>query len=555
MLQWPAVRAAAVPLLILLSAITFGLGLGTPAVTDSDEAYYAEASREMVESGDYLTPRFNYRERFQKPVLYYWATSAAYLAFGVGEWTARAGSALAGLGLVLLTFAAGRRWLDERTGLLAGAIVATCVGTIFVARMALPDLPLAFFISAAVFATFVALFDRPARPSRWWAAAGAAAGLGFLTKGPVALVLPALAVAPPFVLERGWRRLRPRHLAIALAACAAIGLPWYGAMAAEHGSRYLEGFFLGDNLERFATTAYNPHRSVFFYVPIVAGGMLPWSPFFALALKPAAAAWRARRLSGHALRLACWASLPLLFFSVSVGKQPRYILPMLPPLGLGLAAWIRGATGRRGVAGEQAAVFRWLAGLSAALLVGLAALLWRAQPLLAHIEPARHAAGVVALALAGLAIAAIALSGSWRRAPIAIAAAGALVAVVMNQAVFAERGPYPVERMARAVLDARRAGEPVGPYRVFVRNLIFYTGVEQEDLFNESRLREFLDRPERVLCVLREEDVEALDRARPTPLRRLYRDAYFDPATAKLRALLSPDPRRELQRVVLVSNK
>lgn len=547
---------AAVLLLIVLSGLAFGFGLGTPAITDSDEAYYAEASREMVERGDYLTPRYNYRERFQKPILYYWTTAAAYHAFGVREWTARAGAALAGLGLVLLAFAAGRRWFDAGVGTLAGTILATSFGAVFMARMALPDLPLAFFISATIYTAFVALFDRPAHVARWWAACGAAAGLGFLTKGPLALALPALVVAPPFLLERGWRRLRARHLAIALAAFALLGLPWYAAMTAEHGGRYLSGFFLGDNLERFATTAYNPHRSPFFYLPIVLGGLLPWSPFLFLGLRPAAAAWRARRVSRHAVRLIGWSLLPLLFFSVSVGKQPRYILPMLPPLALALACWIRTAVhGRAGIPGDQPVAARWLSAACGALVLALAALLWRAQPLLPEVAPGRRAAGIAALAAAGLAVIVLAASRRWRLAPAAVALAGAAIAVVLNQAVLAERGPYPVQRMARAVLAERQAGEAVGPYRVFVRNLVFYTGVEQADLYNEARLRDFLDSPDRVLCVLRESDLRALEADRPGRFRRLQSISYFDPATAKIRALLRPDPERELQTVVLISNR
>lgn len=535
-------------LLILLSGLAFGLGLGTPAITDSDEAYYAEAGREMVEQGDYLTPRFNYRERFQKPVLYYWVTAAAYHVFGVREWPARAGSALAGLALVLLAFAAGRRWFDDRVGALAGAILATSFGAVFMARMALPDLPLAFLISATVYTAFVALSDRPAGPSRWWAACGAAAGLGFLTKGPIALALPALIVAPPFVLERGWRRLRVRHAAIALAAFALLGLPWYAAMTAEHGTRYLHGFFLGDNLERFATTAYNPHRSPFFYGPILLGGLLPWSPFLFLGLRPALAAWRARRVSRRAVRLLCWSLLPLLFFSVSVGKQPRYILPMLLPIAVALAHWIRSAAGARGLVPEQPVLGRGLSAACGVLVLALAALLWRAQPLLTNIPAGRRAAGIASLAGAGLAVVILAVTRRWRLAPAGVAVAGAAIAIVLNQAVLAEPGPYPVERMARAVLAERQAGEAVGPYRVFVRNLVFYTGVEQEDLFNETRLRDFLDRPDRVLCVLREDDLRRLQETRPGRFRRLYAVTYFDPATAKLRALIGRIPRGSCRR-------
>src|SRR5688572_20192528 len=96
-------------ILALTSCFTFFLGLGRPAISDSDEAFYAEAAREMVEGGDWVTPRFNYEERWQKPILYYWLTAATYVVTGPSEWAARLWSALSGLGLVLLTWAAARR--------------------------------------------------------------------------------------------------------------------------------------------------------------------------------------------------------------------------------------------------------------------------------------------------------------------------------------------------------------------------------------------------------------------------------------------------------------
>ena len=99
--------------LLLLAALTFFAGLGRGAITDSDEAFYAESSREMVASGDWLTPYYNYEPRFQKPVLYYWLTSALYLVFGPTKFSARFWAAMAGLGLVLVTAACGRRWYDD----------------------------------------------------------------------------------------------------------------------------------------------------------------------------------------------------------------------------------------------------------------------------------------------------------------------------------------------------------------------------------------------------------------------------------------------------------
>ena len=257
--------------LLLLSFLTCVTGLGRQAISDTDEGFYAEAAREMVESGDWLTPRFNYADRWQKPALYYWMAATTYLVTGPTEFGARAWSAASGVGLTLLTWAIGRRLLrGDDAAWLAAAIVGTCYGYFAMARLALPDLPLAFFITLAI---WMAL-------ERRWALAGAAAGLGFLTKGPVAVVIPAIVILPIWWKERGRAPgVTARDVAVAAALFALVGLPWYAAMAATHGSAYLHSFFVDDNLGRFASARYNEPRSLLFYLPIVIGGMLPWSMY------------------------------------------------------------------------------------------------------------------------------------------------------------------------------------------------------------------------------------------------------------------------------------
>ena len=134
----------------LVCFLTFFAGLGRGAIGDSDEAFYAEAAREMVASGDWLTPFYNYELRFQKPILFYWLVSIAYKAAGIGEAAARFPSALSGLALSLLTYLVGRRWFDAATGFFAATVVATSFGYFSIGRLSLPDLPLAFFIAALI---------------------------------------------------------------------------------------------------------------------------------------------------------------------------------------------------------------------------------------------------------------------------------------------------------------------------------------------------------------------------------------------------------------------
>src|SRR5689334_16014941 len=196
-------------LVLLAAALTCAAGLGRPAITDSDEAFYAEAGREMHESGDLLTPRFNYANRFQKPVLYYWAVTASYTLLGVTETAARLPAALSGIGIACLAWLCGRRWFDEATGRVAGLVAATSLGPAVIARLALPDLPLALLISLSIVAGIEAALVPP-RPRPWlMALSGAAAGAAFLTKGPVGLVLPGLVLATLVVVERRWSALAP----------------------------------------------------------------------------------------------------------------------------------------------------------------------------------------------------------------------------------------------------------------------------------------------------------------------------------------------------------
>jgi 4-amino-4-deoxy-L-arabinose transferase-like glycosyltransferase len=279
------VRRSTIPV-VLLAALTFLTALGRGAIGDNDEAFYAESAREMVESGDWVTPHFNYEPRFQKPALYYWVTAALFALVGPQEFAARLLAAVSGIGLVLITTACGRRWYDESVGLLAGAIAATSFGYFALARMSLPDLPLAFFVTLTIWAIFVASLERERNPRQWLLVAAVAAALGFLVKGPLALALPGLVVVPILLMERRSYNIQFSDIVLAGALFLVIALPWYVVMWLQHGTEYLVGFFVGDNFERFATDRFNDPRPWWFYLPIIAGGLLPWTPLMLTWLAP-----------------------------------------------------------------------------------------------------------------------------------------------------------------------------------------------------------------------------------------------------------------------------
>ncbi len=540
-------------LLLVIAGATFFAGLGRPAIGDSDEAFYAEAGREMVASGDWITPHYNFDTRFQKPILFYWIVATSYLAAGVNETAARGGSALAGLALALLTAACGRRSYDEATARLGGLIVATAFGYFSIGRLALPDLPLAFWITLTTWSALVGLCERPAHPHRWLLLAGAAVGLGFLTKGPVAIILPVLVIAPVCWLERRHVRVRPAAIAGAAAMAVAVAAPWFILMAQIHGRPYIEGFFVGDNLERFATSRFNDPRPPWFYLPIVAGGLLPWTPLMLCGAAPLKD-WVTRRWQPSAVtvRLLLWAMLPLAFFTVSIGKQPRYILPILPPLALLLARTL--IRRLRSGDGWHDPLVRAGAGSVGVLIVVLGTLLMRALPLIVMIAPALVIASAGGMIAAGLAVTALALFGPLRHVGLGVGLAGAVTLAGLQYGL-SPAGRDPVQDMAALVVQHRHPGEPIATYRVFVRNLVFYTGIKQDDLSSADEVRSYLRAARPALVVIAADQLEKIPTLGGPRPRVLGEVVYFNASAVKLRTLLRPDPEKDLDRVLLVTNR
>jgi len=548
--------------LLLLAALTFFAGLGRGAITDSDEGFYAESSREMVASGDWVTPHYNYEPRFQKPILYYWLTSATYLVTGAGEFGARFWAAMAGVGLVLVTAAAGRRWYDETTGLLAGAIVATNFGYFSIGRMALPDLPLTFCITLAIWAALVSTLEQERSPRKFVVLAALGLGLGFLMKGPVGLIIPAIVIVPVLMLERRSIGLNPADIVLGFLIMIAVAMPWYLLMWSRHGNDYLQSFFVGDNLERFATSRFNDPRPWWFYLPVVAGGLLPWTPLALVWLGPITQLLRGRRGVGTIdLRLLMWALLPLIFYSISVGKQPRYVLPVLPPLALLLASSIVERTQEwRGLDGARSMPRRALpvvAGslMSGAFFVALGILLYRAQPLLINVQSIYTTIAASAIAVMGAMVIVVAMSGSWRSAPVVIALAAAVTLPAVQYGALSSGGDDTVRQMAKLVQQNRQADGEVGTIGVFVRNLVFYSGVKTVDLIGDEQIKNFLTQPKKALLVAPAAEIDRLEREHGVQLPRLAELRYFNEAGVRARTLLAPDPERDLTRVLLVANR
>jgi 4-amino-4-deoxy-L-arabinose transferase-like glycosyltransferase len=319
-----------VAVLLLLCGVAFWWRLGYLGLIDPDEPFYAQSSREMLEAHDWSTPRIFDRPQFEKPILIYWLSMGSFRAIGDNELAARAPAALFATLLVLLTWAFGASAFSGRAAFLASVVLATSVEFLVSARMMLTDMVFAAFVCASVFSLWLA--SRSARRPGWWfvVACGMSA-LAVLTKGPLGLLLPALAI-PPMLLGRGHRlSVRPLPLVGGLSIFAAIAVPWYAIMLQRFGRPYFEAFFIHENVERFFHAEHRNNNHVYYYLGVLAAGSIPWTPALVALASPA----RRRAMWDDTSRfLAFWGLLCLAFFTLAQSKLPSYVLFLFVPLAL-----------------------------------------------------------------------------------------------------------------------------------------------------------------------------------------------------------------------------
>ena len=560
----------AIAILLLLVSLTFFSGLGRQAIADSDEAFYAESAREMLEREDWLTPYFNYQVRFQKPILFYWMVGSTYLVAGISAAAARFPSALAGLGLALITYLCARRRYGNHTGCLAGAIIATSFGYAAMAHQSLPDLPLAFFITLAIWAGLESLTpttpDTRSNQRRWLLLSASAAACAFLTKGPVGLVVPLLPITLVLLLHllakpRGaWSKFRQNITLTNSVLCVGtfflIVTPWFFAMWQEHGWSYLSRFFITENLERFATTRYNEPRGLWFYPAIILTGLLPWSPFMLLWIRPLLRSFRGkRRFTEIELQLIIWSSSILLFFTASIGKQPRYILPILPPIAILLAGAIDNRLKKSCSTNTHDRLLTASSALTAGITITLGIILARAKPLIETINPLGSDLAPVLIIGSGFGLIFSSLIYKGRLIPYAIVLTSTVTLLSFQYFVLSSNQPEPVQQLVQSINKNRHDQETVGSYSVMVRNLSFHMRGPTKDLSSEQDLTNFMRSSDRVLCVINETQLERLRTSLESSPKKLAEFSYLNPAALKIGMLVWPKPDEDITTVVLVANR
>jgi 4-amino-4-deoxy-L-arabinose transferase-like glycosyltransferase len=467
----------------VLAALLYLPGLGRPALWEPDEGRYAEIAREMVVSGDYVTPRDDFELYFEKPPLVYWANAASIQIFGVNEFAARLPSALFSIGQIVVTAALAEMIFGAATGLFAALALALSPLFFGFARFATLDPALAFFLTAALAAFYLAAreesFSRPsARRSMLISAAMLA--FGTLAKGPVALLLGGAIALVWLAVERRLRQIAAMPLVWCGFIYAAIVLPWFILMEARNQG-FLRFFFIHEHLERYVSSSEHGWGP-WFFIPIVIGGAWPWIFFVPLgwsamrardALPESSSSSSAQ--GSAATFLAIWFVVIFVFFSIPRSKLGSYILPALPPLaivaGFGLSC-LRAL--------DDASRRRLLATIALANLVLVACVLAFFEFARAPIVPALRFDGLlIATVLTAGTIAMYSFGRTASRVPYAIGALALamLVTVPLADSVREDASAISTYRNLATAVRPYVAGDcTLASYRHYVQSLPFYTG-------------------------------------------------------------------------------
>ena len=300
-------------------AVSFFFNLSAVPLFDVDEGAFSEATREMFERGDFISPYLNGAPRYDKPILIYWLQAASVAVFGVEPFAFRLPSALAATLWVLAVSAFVRKIRSPALGYYAGIVTALCLAVSVIGKAATADALLNLFIAVSMFAVY--LYYQERNP-RYLLTAFAAMGLGFLTKGPIAVLVPGVVSLLFFALRGEWRAwfkavTHPGGILLFVA----IALPWYVLQYQKEGQAFIEGFFFHHNVDRFQGSMEQHGGSLFYYLPVVLFAALP----FSAVIVKVAMRWRTVLRDDLLLYCVLWFTFVFVFFSVSGTKLPHYM--------------------------------------------------------------------------------------------------------------------------------------------------------------------------------------------------------------------------------------
>ena len=533
------------------AAFCYLVGLGGPALWEPDEGRYAEIAREMVVSGDYVTPRDNGVRYFEKPPLVYWAGALALRTIGRNEFAVRLPAALASVGSVVVTAAAGELMLGPTVGTLAALALGLSPLCFIFARTATPDPLLALFFTAALMAFYAAATRGDFRTGvsrRLMIAAAAMLALATLVKGPVALLLGG-AIATLWLVGEGRARALirirwPECVAIYLA----ITMPWF-VLVAWRNPGFLAFFFLHEHVQRFLS-ATEHGWGPWFFIPMAIVGTWPFfyfAPTGVVALRESTGSGATTTDRGAVRFLLIWFATVLVFFSIPRSKLAEYLLPGLPPLAILAGAGLARLRTMEPVKVRR--LLRWFAAINAApVMAGAVGGYFLARPTTHFMVQAALAYGLKSpnalLDDAVLLTAVVGIGGVWvralspRRAPLGVGLLALLLCGVSAKARIDATPLVSYRGLANAIAPQLGHGCALASYHHFVQALPFYTQTQEQLVGYRGELAPFGDAPAAAAAFIAT-DARLRDRwSAPACLVLIVNRADL----AKLADLLKPPP-------------
>jgi 4-amino-4-deoxy-L-arabinose transferase-like glycosyltransferase len=551
--------------LLAAAVLPFFVKLGDASIWDANEAYYVETPREMIESGDYVNPSFNYEPRFNKPVLSYWIVAGLYRIFGVSVAVERVAIAAAAMLMIAAAFLLARAAsIQPLAPLIAALGVAVGPRFFMFSRRILVDMAVTAMMTLTLL--FFALAERyPAHRRLFLVLMYVSVGLGVLTKGPVAAVIPLIVFAVYLAVHRELGRLREMMIPAGTLIALAIAAPWYVALYLQHGWTHITGFFIGENVGRFTETVGVQARGVDFYLPVVVTDTLPWS----LCLPAAIVAWRGDAGRGTAslslsepaaasarrirTLLLLWIAITVGLFSLSQTKQDLYIFPIVTAVAALGGDLLARAFDRAGPV-EAAPYEHWLKGTLT--LLGVAMVLLGAGVLFIfggertiYATDGAQTSGLIAV-MGGLVVMVVPW---WRRYRAAVCTALA-VFIAFNWILAVRTLPSferykPVVPLSEVIRQRATADDIVAHYDVALPSMVFYLRRHIDIWFDPEGFASQIRADRRVFAVLGADRYEGLKNAFGVPTCIVARHPTAD---VRLRTLLE---RQSPPEVLVITNR
>jgi len=340
-LSRPPLNRTAIVLLVIALAVIWFVPLGWRHLLPSDEGRYAEMAREMLASGDWITPRYNAYKYFEKPPLQTWMNALTFMWFGIGEWQARLYTALTGFAGVLLIGYTGTRVFNAAAGFFAALVLATSPYWNLMGHFNTLDTALSFWMELTLCSLLLAQrADLPRSQARLWMwVCWGSMALAVLSKGLIGLLLPGAVLVIYTFVARDWALWRRLYLVSGLIVFFAIVSPWF-VLVQQRNPDFFHFFFIVQQFQRYLTPAQNRPGPFWYFVPVILVGFLPWLSVSIQSVRHALGMPRQPNGFAPITVMLVWTVFIFLFFSASHSKLISYTLPIAPPIALMIGLYL-----------------------------------------------------------------------------------------------------------------------------------------------------------------------------------------------------------------------